>query len=557
MGHDDPAQKDLEDWTALLRSLPVLSGQNPVSLLRRRGLRPAPQGDRRLRDDDARVLRPRGGDDDADGERIRRRAGRDCRRARADGSKGAHSERRVSRGDGGRRWRMAPSTFDARGAPGRRRPAPPSRRSTCLAGSVEGTLLLPAKAASGKVPVVLIVAGSGPTDRDGNSAGLPGQNNSYRMLAEALAADGIASLRYDKRGIGTSKVASLQGDGSPVRDLRPGCGVVGVVPAQRRAVRHHHRRRAQRRLAHRHAGGTGRARRCVRLDRRRRAEARADVLRDQLRAQARGQRRSCSRPARTILTSLHAGQDASRRRLPRLAALFRPSVQPYLISWFKYVPVGRARPPHDSGPAHSGHDRHPGAGRRRRRRCRPRSPKRGLQIVDGMNHVLKSVTDPAKQFASYSDPTLPIVADVPQAIGEFVRGTRAPGPDAAAPSDDPAGQPARHRPRRRRRRALRDRVRPAVQARPRDLGHARAVGRLVDAGRRRGDDAHDERADRVRRSRRAGGRVHALHDCRRASDFALIINRETGQYHTVYNAESRPRPRPDDDGTRRPSRSSG
>ena len=38
---------------------------------------------------------------------------------------------------------------------------------------------------------------------------LPGQNNSYRLLAEALAADGIASLRYDKRGIGESKVAGL------------------------------------------------------------------------------------------------------------------------------------------------------------------------------------------------------------------------------------------------------------------------------------------------------------------------------------------------------------
>src|SRR5471030_1464083 len=51
---------------------------------------------------------------------------------------------------------------------------------------------------------VLLHAGSGPTDRDGNSRMLPGPNNSLRMLAESLARNGIASLRYDKRLIGAS-----------------------------------------------------------------------------------------------------------------------------------------------------------------------------------------------------------------------------------------------------------------------------------------------------------------------------------------------------------------
>jgi hypothetical protein len=54
-----------------------------------------------------------------------------------------------------------------------------------------------------KPPVVLIIAGSGPTDRDGNSRMIPGKNNSLRMVAEALSA-GIASLRYDKRGVGAA-----------------------------------------------------------------------------------------------------------------------------------------------------------------------------------------------------------------------------------------------------------------------------------------------------------------------------------------------------------------
>jgi len=67
-------------------------------------------------------------------------------------------------------------------------------------GNLYGTLLLPQS--KRKVPVVLIISGSGPTDRDGNSPLLKGPNNSLKLLAEGLASNGIASLRYDKRGVG-------------------------------------------------------------------------------------------------------------------------------------------------------------------------------------------------------------------------------------------------------------------------------------------------------------------------------------------------------------------
>jgi pimeloyl-ACP methyl ester carboxylesterase len=70
---------------------------------------------------------------------------------------------------------------------------------------LEGTLALPAQAA-GRVPVVLIIAGSGPTDRDGNNP-LGVHSDIYRKLAWALAQRGIASVRYDKRGIGASSFA--------------------------------------------------------------------------------------------------------------------------------------------------------------------------------------------------------------------------------------------------------------------------------------------------------------------------------------------------------------
>jgi pimeloyl-ACP methyl ester carboxylesterase len=67
---------------------------------------------------------------------------------------------------------------------------------------LSGTLTLPAQA-TGPVPVALIIAGSGPTDRDGNSI-LGVRTDLYQKVAWALAGEGIASVRYDKRGLGGS-----------------------------------------------------------------------------------------------------------------------------------------------------------------------------------------------------------------------------------------------------------------------------------------------------------------------------------------------------------------
>jgi fermentation-respiration switch protein FrsA (DUF1100 family) len=66
--------------------------------------------------------------------------------------------------------------------------------------TVPGTLLLPRRRAGQKVPAALIVGGSGPTDRNGNSRLVPGEVNTNRNFAAALAEQGVASLRYDKLG---------------------------------------------------------------------------------------------------------------------------------------------------------------------------------------------------------------------------------------------------------------------------------------------------------------------------------------------------------------------
>lgn len=77
---------------------------------------------------------------------------------------------------------------------------------------LSGTLLLPASAApEAKVPAVVLVAGSGPTDRNGNQPPLL-WTGFLKQTAEALAEGGIASLRYDKRGLNRS--------GKPPKDLK-------------------------------------------------------------------------------------------------------------------------------------------------------------------------------------------------------------------------------------------------------------------------------------------------------------------------------------------------
>jgi len=82
--------------------------------------------------------------------------------------------------------------------------------------SLAGTLVLPS--GEGPFPAALFLHGSGPIDRDGNVPGFP--MDAYRQLAYGLAEVGIASLRFDKRGVGesegsseTASMTDLVGDG--------------------------------------------------------------------------------------------------------------------------------------------------------------------------------------------------------------------------------------------------------------------------------------------------------------------------------------------------------
>lgn len=79
----------------------------------------------------------------------------------------------------------------------------PSQRGVRLAGVLD----LPAAGAAESVPGALIIPGFGPTDRNGVAApGLP-PDPLYRDLSDGLVAAGVATFRYDKRGMGQTVLA--------------------------------------------------------------------------------------------------------------------------------------------------------------------------------------------------------------------------------------------------------------------------------------------------------------------------------------------------------------
>ncbi|MFM8179048.1 MAG: alpha/beta hydrolase, partial [Candidatus Kapaibacterium sp.] len=190
--------------------------------------------------------------------------------------------------------------------------------------------------ASGPASVVaLIICGSGPTDRDGNTPFM--KNNCMKMLADSLAASGIASLRYDKRGIAASKEAMGSEDALRFEDY--------IADAANWIVKLRSDKRFTRIAVIGHSEGSligmiaaHRARADMFVSLAGVSESADAVLRRQLISAPGG----AADAAFPIIDSLASGKTVAAVP-PRLAMLFRPSVQPYLISWFRYDPMKAIR----------------------------------------------------------------------------------------------------------------------------------------------------------------------------------------------------------------------
>jgi pimeloyl-ACP methyl ester carboxylesterase len=284
-------------------------------------------------------------------------------------------------------------------------------------GPLKGTMLTPAD--NPRAPVVLIIPGSGPTDRDGdNPLGIKAAP--YRLLAEALAAEGVASARVDKRGTFGSAAAApnaaqvtIDAYASDVHAwvtalrAKTGAPCIWVLGHSEGAL-------VAEAAAQNPDGicgiilvsGLGRRFGDVIAQQLTENPANAPVLGEALAA----------------IAKLEAGQHVDVTGMnPALLPLFRPAVQDYLIDLMGRDPVkllaaytgpvlvlqGATDLQVSVGDAEMLDHARPGV---------------QLVLVPGMNHVLKiAPADRQANLATYADPTQPLAPGVADTIATFIR----------------------------------------------------------------------------------------------------------------------------------------
>ena len=294
---------------------------------------------------------------------------------------------------------------------------PGSYPDSVVSGSatLHGTLLVPANRGA---PVALIIAGSGPTDRDGNTPLLPGKNNSLRYLAEALAERGIASLRYDKRGIGQSRL-----EGALPTELRFEHYVEDAVAWGKKLQAD---RRFSSVIVIGHSEGSLIGMLATPLVPAAKAVSIAGLgfpategIVRQVRA---GLPADQAAQIEAALARVARGEEPGPYP-PSMAGLFHPSVLPYLRSWFPYDPrVAASRIGAPLLVVQGLHDFQ--ALEEDARAIAAANPRATLTLIAGMNHVLKqSPPGRLEQVPVYSDSTIPVDTTLIETISAFVRGS--------------------------------------------------------------------------------------------------------------------------------------
>lgn len=281
------------------------------------------------------------------------------------------------------------------------------------AGALHGTMIN----ARDSDPVVLIVPGSGPTDRDGNSP-MGMKTNAYKLLAEKLAEERIATVRVDKRGMFGSAGAGDPNITSPQAYVEDIHTWIDAIKAERGSkcvfLLGHSEGALMVTLA-----AQGRKDVCGLILVAGMGRRMGEVIQQQL----------TSNPANApvldqalgALKEIEAGRHVDTANMhPALLPLFAPKVQDYLIATMSIDPVEALRK----------------ANRRtlivqgstdlqvteQDARLLDAAPKTKLRLIKGMNHVLKEATaDRAANLATYADPSLPLAKDLVRQVRRFVK----------------------------------------------------------------------------------------------------------------------------------------
>ena len=273
---------------------------------------------------------------------------------------------------------------------------------------IYGTLLMPKKV-KGDLNLAILIAGSGPTDRDGNNMMMT--NNSLKYLAEKLGQNNIATFRYDKRAIGKSLNAKISEKDLRFKDYIKDAialvnhfkqdqrfssitvighsegSLIGMIAAQKSPVDKYIS-----------IAGVGQP---------------ADkILEEQLYEQYK------IKGVTAILDSVKAGfivQD-----LGKLKNIFRPSVQPYMTSWFKYNPQNEIAELSCPVLILQG-DNDIQVKIKEAKLLKQACPQAEYKVISGMNHIMKIIKgDFNDNLKSYYKPELPVSKELIKSITKFI-----------------------------------------------------------------------------------------------------------------------------------------
>ena len=276
---------------------------------------------------------------------------------------------------------------------------------------LNGSLYTPIKAPK-KANLVILIAGSGPTNRDGNQIGLT--NNSLKLLAEALASNGIAVYSYDKRIFAQMASGKLDEASLTFDDFIE--DAIDVIDYFKNQKKYHsitiagHSEGALIGLvaangnanAYISIAGAGRP-----ID---------EVLLEQIGKQAPFLKEEVEKN----LATLKIGNTFELKN-QMLASLFRASVQPYMISWIKYHPQNEIKKLQIPTLLING-DKDIQVSVQDAQLLQQAKPDAQLQIIPNMNHIFKVIQgDDAENKASYTNPELPICNELTSIITTFIR----------------------------------------------------------------------------------------------------------------------------------------
>lgn len=274
---------------------------------------------------------------------------------------------------------------------------------------IKGTLFLPENVTS-KTKLVILIAGSGPTNRNGNQMGT--QNNSLKFLAEGLTQKGIAVFSYDKRIFAQMMSKTLDEKTLSFEDfINDTKDVVSYFKSQKKyakiVIAGHSEGSLIGMIASKDnvdgyisLAGAGRS-----ID---------EIIVEQI------TKNSPSVKEETIknFALLKDGKTFENKN-PLLESVFRKSIQPYMISWVKYNPQNEIKklripiliingtkdiqvPPSDAELLNKA------------------NPKSTLKIIENMNHIFKEITVDEDNIKSYSDPKLPVIPELIKEMATFI-----------------------------------------------------------------------------------------------------------------------------------------